>query len=44
MQKSASLQKVIHERNAEQILIPLTARLGESDIKLRDLELRSTRQ
>ena len=44
MQTSASLQKVIHERNAEQILIPLTARLGESDIKLRDLELRSTRQ
>ncbi len=44
MQKSASLEQVIRERNAEQIFITLTTRLGQSDIKLRDLELRSTRQ
>jgi len=44
MQKSASLEQVIHERNAEQIFITLTTRLGRSDIKLRDLELRSMRQ
>ena len=44
MQRSASLEKIIHERNAEQIFVPLTTRLSESDIRLRDLELRSTRQ
>lgn len=44
MEKSASLQQVIQERNAEQIFIPLTTRLGESDIRLRDLELRSGRR
>jgi hypothetical protein len=43
MQKSASLEKVIHERNAEQIFVTLTTRLSQSDIKLRDLGLRSIR-
>lgn len=43
MQKSQSLEQVLRERDAEQIFVQLTTRLAESDIRLLDLELRSTR-